>query len=93
MGKVLNVLNSNGESIEINVLDTFTVDEYPNRQYIAYTLDEKTDDGYIKVYMSILSGNETAYRLDRITDKEELEIVEEAFENMVAESEASVNEQ
>ena len=58
MDNTLNVRTSNNQDIEISVLDTFTVDEYPNKQYIAYTLYEDAGEGLITVYISSLSENE-----------------------------------
>ncbi len=93
MDNTLSVKAPNNEDIEISVVDTFTVEEYPNKQYIAYTLYEDAGEGLIKVYISSLSENEESYRLDEVKDEEELEIVNEAFKNMLVESEEELNEQ
>ena len=34
---IINVIDENGNNIEIEVLDIFSIKEYPNKEYIMYT--------------------------------------------------------
>lgn len=87
MSGILSITAPNNQNIDINVIDVFTVDEYANKQYIAYTLFESEKEGLIRVYISILNEQEQTYTLEVIEDKEEEETVIEAFKNMTLEEE------
>ena len=87
MNGILSITAPNNQNIDINVIDVFTVDEYANKQYIAYTLFESEKEGLIRVYISILNEQEQTYTLEVIEDKEEEETVIEAFKNMTLEEE------
>ena len=86
MDKELVVKNSNGEDVSIYVLNTFTVDEYPGKNYIVYTFGDNTEDGGIISYMAVINDKDTVCTIDNIEDKDELNIVEEAYENMLFKS-------
>lgn len=79
MDNTLVVSGENGVKYSIKVIDIFTVKEFPNKEYIAYTFEEKVDSDHIKAYISILSETETSFTLIGISDKSEWEIVEKAF--------------
>lgn len=83
MGNELVISGENGIKYTIKVIDIFTVEEYPNKEYIAYTFEEAIDEENIKAYISILKENETDFSLYGISDKEEWEIVKNAFYNMI----------
>lgn len=76
---MLVVSGENGIKYNIRVIDIFYVEEFPEKEYIAYTLDEEIDQKHIKVYISILVETETDFSLIGISDKEEWEIVEKSF--------------
>ena len=82
----LTVKTADGRDWQILVLDTFTVDEYPNKNYIAYTFGEQESAETIKSYISVLNETENYFSLDSITDQEEMSIVKEAYENLIMEN-------
>lgn len=86
MDRELVVKNKDGEEVSIYVLNTFAVDEYPGKNYIVYTFGETTDDGGIKSYLSVINYKDEMSVIDSIEDKDELNIVEEAYENMLFKS-------
>ena len=80
MEKELKITTENGEKVTINVIDIFSLDEYPNKEYIAYTKNEVIGED-IKVYISILDEHEDSFNLLEIEDSEEWELVQEEFNN------------
>ena len=84
MENELIVSGENGIKYTIKVIDIFTVDEYPDKEYIAYTFEEPVDAEQIKAYISILKETETDFSLLGISDKDEWEIVLNAFNKAIA---------
>lgn len=74
----LNVTDENNQPVQIEVLDIFTVEEYPGKEYILYTKNE-TEGEYIKTYVSILDEKEDSATLESITDDNEFAVVQEAI--------------
>ena len=83
MDNTLVVSGENGVKYTIKVINIFTVDEFSNKEYIAYTFEEKIDNEHIKAYISILSETETAFTLIGISDKNEWEIVQKKFNDLL----------
>ncbi|MBQ4634569.1 MAG: DUF1292 domain-containing protein [Bacilli bacterium] len=79
MENTLVVSGENGVEYTIKVINIFNVDEFPNKEYIAYTFEEQVDSDHIKAYISILSETETTFTLMGISDKNEWELVEKSF--------------
>jgi len=67
------------------VIDTFTVDEYPDKNYIVYTFGEQGSPGNIKSYISVLNETDNYFLLNPM-NKEEQMIVSEAYKNLLLES-------
>lgn len=86
MGHELVVSGENGYKYTIKVIDIFTVDRYPNKEYIAYTFEEPVDADNIKAYISILVETETSFSLLGISDKEEWEEVHKEFKKLFDEA-------
>ena len=84
MENELVVSGENGVKYKIKVIDIFTVDEYPNKEYIAYTFEEPVDAEHIKAYISILKETETDFSLLGISDKNEWDIVQQNFNDLIA---------
>ncbi len=82
---VLVVSGENGVKYNIKVIDIFHVNEFPDKEYIAYTFEESVDEQHIKAYISILIETETTFSLVGISDKNEWEIVQKAFNESVKE--------
>lgn len=74
--RTLTVTDENNNQVEIEVLDIFTVDSYPGKEYILYTKNE-TEGDYIKTYVSILQETETSVTLASIEDDNEFAIVQD----------------
>ena len=78
---MLNIIDENGNPAEIEVLDIFSVEAYPGKEYILYTKGEVEGD-MEKTYVSILAENEDgSYTLKHIDDDKEWEQVEEAIKS------------
>ena len=86
MKNQLSVQTSDGKEYQIFVLDTFTVDDYPGKDYISYTVYEPINEYLIKSYISILNDNGDHYSLSPMVDDQEIKIVTSAYQNMVLES-------
>ncbi len=83
MENELVVSGENGIKYTIRVIDIFPVDEYPDKEYIAYTFEEPVDAEHIKAYISILKETETDFSLLGISDKDEWEIVKNHFNESI----------
>ncbi len=86
MDNFITVRTADGRDWQILVLDTFSVDEYPNKNYIAYTFGEEESPETIKSYISVLNENDAYFTLEAMADEEEIETVREAYQNMLLES-------
>ena len=73
---VLNIINDEGNEEQIEVLDIFTLDAYPNKEYIHYTKNEQEGD-MVKTYISILEENDTEVNLIAIEDENEFNAVQD----------------
>ena len=85
MENELIVSGENGVKYAIKVIDIFTVDEYPDKEYIAYTFEEPEDAEYVKAYISILNETDTDFSLLGISDKNEFDIVKNSFNKLISE--------
>lgn len=81
---ILKITDSEGNEVEIEVLDIFSLDIYPGKEYILYTKNENEGD-MVKTYISILEENETEANLIAIEDEDELADVEEFVRLSLAE--------
>ena len=73
---VLNIINEEGQEEQIEVLDIFTLDAYPNKEYIHYTKNEQEGD-MVKTYVSILQETDTEANLISIDDEAEFNAVQD----------------
>lgn len=80
---ILIVTGENGVQYNIRVIDIFTVDEFPEKEYIVYTFEETIDEQHIRAYISILNETETHFSLLGISNKEEWAIVQEKFNQSI----------
>ncbi len=85
MENELIVSGENGIKYSIKVIDIFSVNEFPDKEYIAYTFEEPIDAKSIKAYISILKETETDFSLLGISDKNEWEIVQKEFNRLINE--------
>lgn len=85
MNNVLKVFDENNELIEIEVLNFYQLEEY-DHEYILYTKNEEADEDNIITYVSILNQiSDTEYSLERITNKEEENKIDELIEKDIEE--------
>ena len=82
MENLIKVTNSNGEELEVEVLDIFTVDGYEDKEYILYTMNKEVDSNNVDVYVSTLERTDTGFNLNDITDELEWKVVQEAVDEM-----------
>lgn len=82
MENLIKVINSNGEELEVEVLDIFTVDGYEDKEYILYTMNKEVDNNNVEVYVSTLERTDTGFNLNDITDELEWKVVQEAVDEM-----------
>ena len=87
MGKELKVKDENGNEVVITVVDTFTLDEYPNKEYIAY-FKGKLEGENVELYASILEEYDDSYSLIDISNSEEWNLVQEEL-NMIINKEVA----
>lgn len=74
--RTLTVLDENNQETTIEVLDIFSIDKYPGKEYILYTKGEEEGD-FIKTYISILQETETTADLVAIEDENEFNAVQD----------------
>ena len=84
MDNKLVVSGENGVKYTITVIDIFPVDEYPEKEYIAYTFEEPVDAEHIKAYISIFKETETDFSLLGISDKTEWDFVQREFNRLIS---------
>lgn len=82
MGKELKVKDEKGKEVVITVVDIFTLDEYPDKEYIAY-FKGKLEGENIDLYASILEEYEDSYSLLEISDDAEWKLVQEELEMII----------
>lgn len=85
-GNILNVIDENGEEVEIFIIDIFSLDEYPGKEYILYTKGEEEGE-YVKSYVSILNETEDSADIIAIEDEEEFNKVQNEINNRMSEGE------
>lgn len=81
------VTTESGRQMEANVIDIIEIPDF-NKQYIFYTFDEKTEDGQMKMYVSILLEDENNITLKGIEDDNEWNVVKEILDSMYKEENA-----
>lgn len=81
MENTITVVTEDGTELQAEILDIFNVEEYKDKEYILYTLNEEDGDN-VKVYISILEENDEDYSIVRIEDDKEYEIVEKYVREM-----------
>lgn len=75
--KILKIVDEEGNMHEIQVLDIFNVNEYPNKDYILYRKNEELkDDEDEEVLLSIIEENEDNFSLISIEDELEFNTVQ-----------------
>ena len=75
---ILTITDETGAEVQVEVLDIFSVDAYPGKEYILYTKGE-TEGDLVKTYVSILEETETEANLLAIEDEEEFSKVQDAI--------------
>ena len=83
---ILNITDENGNPSQIEVLDIFTLDEYPGKEYILYTKGE-TEGDLVKTYVSILEETEDEANLISIDDEAEFARVQDIINLKIEEGE------
>lgn len=67
--KMLEIMNSNGEKQQVEVVMAFASEE-TNKQYIVYTLNEKKEDDMVVLYASSMTEQGEKIILEDISDEE-----------------------
>lgn len=82
MDNIIKVTTDDGKTLEVEVLEIFSVTGYEDKEYILYTQNKEVDSDNIKAYISILEQNEDNFNLLGITDENEWNEVQKAIEEM-----------
>ena len=83
---ILVITDENGNESKIEVLDIFSLEEYPGKEYIFYTKGEISNDGeYEQTYVSILNEDETSATLEAIEDELEFTQVQKYINQSIKE--------
>lgn len=72
------------KTLEVEVLDIFSVEGYEGKDYILYSLGEEIDAEHEQAYVSILKQENNNYSLAEITDEKEWEIVQKAIQEDIS---------
>lgn len=86
MEDYINAQLEDGRNVKIEVINTFTLEQYPNKEYILYSLGEAIDDDNERVYVSILREESDSFHLDSINDDVEWADVQNAINNFEQEN-------
>lgn len=78
---IITVVDENGNSFKVEVLDIFNVEGYDN-DYVLYTKNIEVDPENIEAYVSILKNDNENYSLINIEDNNEWDIVHKAILEM-----------
>lgn len=73
--RMITIVDENNQEVNVEVLDIFTIDEYPGKEYILYTKGEEEGD-FVKTYISILQETDTTADLVAIEDENEFNAVQ-----------------
>ena len=82
MDNLIKVIDLEGNEVEVEVLDIFSVTGYEDKEYIMYTMNKKLDDNNVEVLISVLEKVGDQYNLETITDEAEWEEVQKAIDEM-----------
>ena len=82
MDNLIKVIDLEGNEVEVEVLDIFSVSGYEDKEYIMYTMNKKLDDNNVEVLISVLEKVGDQYNLETITDEAEWEEVQKAIDEM-----------
>ncbi len=82
MDNLIKVIDLEGNEVEVEVLDIFSVTGYEDKEYIMYTMNKKLDDNNVEVLISVLEKVGEQYNLETITDEAEWEEVQKAIDEM-----------
>ena len=75
MDNIIEVKDYKGNKFEVEVLDIFTVDEYPDKEYILYTRGEEIDNDNVEAFVSILEEHDGEYEFLNIEDENEWRVI------------------
>ena len=75
-----------GRKVKIEVINIFSLEKYPDKDYIMYSMGEIVEGDNEKFYISILRGEDTAFYLDNIKDDVEWQDVQNAIKNFEQEN-------
>ena len=73
--RFITVTDENNQEIKIEVLDIFTVKEYPDKEYILYSKGEIEGENE-RTYVAIIKESEEEFELNAIEDEKEWAIVQ-----------------
>lgn len=94
MEDMISVTTADGNEYKIKVIETFQIEAYPKKAYIAYTFGELSAENMVRSYISIINENEDTFTLEAITDKEEWQIVQNTLKSILenkAETSGDIN--
>ena len=75
------IRNSKGEEITYDVLFTFESED-TKKVYVTYTNYEKDEKGNLKVYSSCYDISDETRKLQDVTTKKEMDVIEEMLKNI-----------
>lgn len=82
MDNYIKIVDENGNSYMVEVIDIFEVEDYPGKEYIIYTMGKDVDNENIEAYVSILKNENDTFTLLNIENDEEWKIVSDAINEM-----------
>lgn len=82
---ILKLKNSDGNNIEIEVLDIIN-DENSNKDYMVYRIKDQED-----VLISIINQTETSFSLDTIEDENEYKAIEEYLAGKINDNQGALS--
>ena len=80
----IKVTTPDNNTLEVEVLDIFSVVGYEGKDYILYSLGEEIDAEHEQAYVSVLKQDNDNYSLEEITDEKEWELVQKAIEEDIS---------
>lgn len=86
MNDYINAQLDDGRNVKIEVINIFSLEKYPGKDYIMYSMGEIVEGDNEKVYISILRGEKDSFYLDNIKDDVEWQDVQNAIKNFEQEN-------
>ena len=86
---ILRIVNEQGEEKEFYILFTFNIRE-KNKSYVVYTDYSTNESGNIKVFSAIYHPEDENSKLEKVVEKDELELINKYLEQLTEDLKSNI---